>query len=52
MSLQPYIDNFKARTGKSPGEFKKLSEKKGFLKNGKLVPAVKATEIQLAKRRI
>ena len=45
MSFQAYIDNVKAKTGKTPADFKKLAEKKGFLKNGQLVKTVKATEI-------
>ena len=45
MSFQAYIDNIKANTGKSPADFKKLAEKKGFLKNGELVKTVKASEI-------
>lgn len=45
MSFQAYIDNIRTKTGKSPDDFKKLAEKKGFLKDGKLVPTVKATEI-------
>ncbi|MEI6752427.1 MAG: DUF4287 domain-containing protein [Paludibacter sp.] len=45
MSFQAYIDNIKARTGKSPADFKRLAEEKGFLKNGELVKTVKATEI-------
>jgi hypothetical protein len=45
MSFQAYIDNIKTKTGKSPGDFKKLAEKKGFLKAGQLVKNVKATEI-------
>jgi hypothetical protein len=45
MSFQAYIDNIKTKTGKTPDEFKKLAEKKGFLKNGELVTTVKATEI-------
>ena len=40
MSFQAYIDNIKAKTGKSPEDFKKLAEKKGLLK-----PGVKAGEI-------
>ncbi len=40
MSFQAYIDNIKAKTGKSPEDFKKLAEKKGLLK-----PDVKAMEI-------
>lgn len=45
MSFQAYIDNIKAKTGKSPEDFKKLAEKKGFLKGGQLVPTVKATAV-------
>jgi hypothetical protein len=45
MSFQAYIDNIKAKTGKSPEEFKKLAEEKGFMSNGELVKTVKATEI-------
>ena len=40
MSFQSYIDNIKAKTGKSPDELKKLADKKGILKQG-----VKAGEI-------
>jgi len=40
MSFQAYIDNIKAKTGKTPGDFKKIAEKKGLLK-----PGVKAGEI-------
>ena len=45
MSFQAYIDNIKAKTGKSPDDFKKLAEKKGFMQKGKLNPAIKAGEI-------
>ena len=45
MSFQAYIDNIKAKTGKSPADFKKLAEQKGFIKDGVLVKTVKATEI-------
>lgn len=40
MSFQAYIDNIKAKTGKSPDDFKKLAEKEGLLKEG-----IKAGEI-------
>ncbi len=40
MSFQAYIDNIKAKTGKTPEDFKKLAEKKGLLK-----PDVKAMEV-------
>lgn len=45
MSFQAYIDNIKRKTGKTPDDFKKLGEEKGFLQNGQLVKTVKATEI-------
>jgi hypothetical protein len=45
MSFQAYLDNIQAKTGKSAADFKKLAEKKGFLKKGKLSPDVKAGEI-------
>jgi uncharacterized protein DUF4287/uncharacterized protein DUF5655 len=34
MSFQAYIDNIKAKTGKTPDDFKKLAEQKGLLKEG------------------
>jgi Domain of unknown function (DUF4287) len=40
MSFQAYINNIKAKTGKSPEDFKKIAEKKGLLK-----PGVKAGKI-------
>ena len=45
MSFQAYIDNIYAKTGKTPSDFKQLAEQKGFLKDGKLIPTIKATEI-------
>lgn len=45
MSFQAYIDNIKAKTGKSPDDFRKLAETKGFLENGQIKPTVKATQI-------
>ena len=45
MSFQAYLDNIKTKTGKSPEDFKKLAEKKGFLNKGKLKEGVKAGEI-------
>jgi hypothetical protein len=45
MSFQAYLDNIKAKTGKSLDEFKELAEKKDFLANGKLKDAVKAGDI-------
>ena len=40
MSFQAYIDNIKAKTGKTPADFKKLAKEKGLLK-----PDFKAMEI-------
>ena len=43
MSFQAYIDNIRKKTGKSPDDFKKLAEEKGFLEDGVLT--AKATQI-------
>lgn len=32
MSFQAYLDNIKAKTGKTPEDFKNLAQKKGLLK--------------------
>jgi hypothetical protein len=45
MSFQAYLTNIQAKTGKSPGDFRALAEKKGFTQNGKLAPGVKAGAI-------
>lgn len=45
MSFQAYLDNIQQKTGKSPEDFKKLAERKGFLQKGKLKPEVKAGQI-------
>lgn len=45
MSFQAYIDNIKAKTGKTPADFKELAEKKGFIVDGIVNPKIKATEI-------
>lgn len=45
MSFQAYIDNIKTKTGKSPEDFRKLAEEKGFSKNGMLIKTIKATQI-------
>lgn len=34
MSFQAYLDNIKAKTGKTPQDFKKLATEKGLLKEG------------------
>ena len=43
MSFQAYIDNFRTKTSKTPEDFVRLAEEKGFLKKG--APVAKATEI-------
>ncbi|QNL51986.1 DUF4287 domain-containing protein [Olivibacter sp. SDN3] len=45
MSFQAYLDNIEKNTGKSPADFVKLAEEKGFAEKGKIKPTVKATEI-------
>lgn len=45
INLQAYFDTIKIKTGKTPADFKKLAEKKGFLIKGKIKSTVKATEI-------
>jgi Domain of unknown function (DUF4287) len=40
MSFQAYIDNIKAKTGKSPEDFKKQMQKEGLLQ-----PELKATDL-------
>ena len=45
MSFQAYIDNIKTKTGKTPEDFKRLAEQKGFLQNGEIKNGIKAGEI-------
>ena len=45
MSFQAYLDNIKAKSGKTADDFKKLADKKGFTEKGKLKPGVKAGQI-------
>ena len=45
MAFQAYIDNIKTKTGKSPDDFRKLAEDKGFLNDGKLVEGIQAGKI-------
>ena len=45
MSFQAYLTNIQTKTGKTPGDFRALAEKKGFTKKGQLTPGVKAGEI-------
>jgi Domain of unknown function (DUF4287) len=45
MSFQAYLDNIQAKTGKSPADFKKMAEQKGFTQKGKLRSEVKAGQV-------
>ena len=45
MSFQAYIDNIKAKTGKTPDDFKKMATEKEFIIDGNLNTKTKATEI-------
>jgi hypothetical protein len=42
MSFQAYLDNIKAKTGKTPDDFRKLAAKKGLVKTGEIVAWLKA----------
>jgi predicted transport protein len=41
MSFQAYLDNIKAKTGKTPDDFKKLAADKGFTKHGEIIKWLK-----------
>ena len=45
MSFQAYIDNIKAKTGRTPDDFKKMATEKKFIIDGNLNTKPKATEI-------
>ncbi|ATL48271.1 hypothetical protein COR50_14470 [Chitinophaga caeni] len=45
MSFQAYLDNIQTKTGKSPEDFKKMADKKGFTEKGLIKEGVKATQI-------
>jgi hypothetical protein len=45
MSFQAYLNTIKSKTGKSPEDFRKMAEEKGFSQNGQLKPGIKAGEI-------
>lgn len=45
MSFQSYLENIKAKTGKSAEDFRKLAEEKGFTEGGTLRQGVKAGDI-------
>jgi hypothetical protein len=45
MSFQAYLDNIQSKTGKSPDDFRKMAEQKGYTAGGRLRADVKAGEI-------
>lgn len=45
MSFQAYLDNIKAKTGLGREDFIRLAAEMGFVRNGKLLPGVKAGAI-------
>jgi len=46
MSFQAYIDNIRAKTGKTPDEFKRLARKEGLLQpDGSLKAGIRASDI-------
>lgn len=45
MSFQAYIENIRAKTGNGPDDFRRLAEKKGFLKKGVLTQHTKASDV-------
>jgi hypothetical protein len=42
MTLQAYLDNIQAKTGKTPKDFQALARKKGLVKRGEIVAWLKA----------
>lgn len=45
MTFQAYLDNIEAKTGKSPDDFRKLAQERGFLSEGTIAKGVKAGQI-------
>ena len=45
MSFQAYLDNVQTKTGKSPDDFRKMAEQRGYTAGGRLRADVKAGEI-------
>jgi hypothetical protein len=41
MTYKAYIDNIKAKTGKTPEDFRKLAQEKGLVKYGELLKWLK-----------
>ena len=45
MSFQSYLENIKAKTGKSPEDFRALAAEKGLTEGGNIKAGVKAGDI-------
>lgn len=45
MSFQAYLDSIKAKTGKSPDDFRRLAKERGFLTGSGITQGVKATQV-------
>lgn len=45
MTFQAYIDNIQTKTGKSPADFRRLADEKGFMEQGAIKAGVKAGRI-------
>lgn len=45
MSFEAYLRNIEAKTGKNIADFRRLAERKGFTRHGKLAEGVKAGAI-------
>jgi len=45
MSFQTYLDNIQAKTRKTPDDFRRMADKKGFTEKGKIRDGVKTGEI-------
>jgi hypothetical protein len=45
INLEAYYANIKKNTGKTPDDFKKLAEQKGYVIDGQLKPTVKVGEV-------
>jgi len=45
INLEAYYKTIKKKTGKTPADFKRLAEEKGFVVNGARRPDLKASEV-------
>ena len=42
--VNKFIENIKIKTGKSPGDFRRIAITKRFFEEGKLKPSIKASD--------